>query len=487
MRGQGAVRAAVLVGLAGALYANSLGNAFVWDDRLTAATSAGGVFGRTGGYFRPVVMLSFALDRGLWGSSPVGFHVTNVLCHAAVAWLLAALAIALGGGAGVALAAAVVFVAHPVQTEAVTYISGRTDLLCALFLLVSLLLWRRARHPADRFAVGSAAALIVALLAKETAVAAPLALLVPGAHPDERPPRPVLPFVATGAWLAAWTASGGPGLHLRDLVGRLPAIAVAALGYLRILVWPADLHLERFTSVPGWSVATALSAWLTLGVLAAALLWLARRLPGGLFLLALAALTYAPGSGVVPVYPAIAERALFTPEHFLYLPLLGLAPLAVSGLAAVWPVRAGRAAPAVLAVVVLAWGGVVVARNRDWRDEETLFRHTVAHDPPAGRVWFNLGNLELAAGRLDEAARLYEAALARDPHDGDAHLNLGIVRQRQGHRAEAEEQYRQAIASAPHLAEAYRALAALLAAQGEAAEAAALWQQGQRGGRQTAP
>jgi tetratricopeptide (TPR) repeat protein len=185
-------------------------------------------------------------------------------------------------------------------------------------------------------------------------------------------------------------------------------------------------------------------------------------------LLALAALAYLPVSGIVPVYPAIAARALFTAEHFLYLPLLGLAPLA-AGAAAAW--TSPLVARAVLAGALAGWGVLVVQRNRDWRDEATLFRHTLAYDPPAARVWFNAGNVALGANRLDEAEHLYRAALAREPGDAAAHLNLGITLQRRGDRVGAEESYRRAIAADARLREAYRALAALLAARGETAEA----------------
>ena len=67
-------------------------------------------------------------------------------------------------------------------------------------------------------------------------------------------------------------------------------------------------------------------------------------------------------------------------------------------------------APAVTAAV-LAWGAVVVDRNRDWRDEETLFRHTISYGPPVTRVFFNLGNLLLQTNRLDEAAQLFSEAM----------------------------------------------------------------------------
>jgi hypothetical protein len=470
-RADGWLRLAALVLLAGALYGNTFRNELVWDDRLTAAVPADAatiLFHRTGAFYRPLVMASFAVDRVVWRGSPVGFHLTNVTAHVAVAWLLGALVESLGLGAGVALGASLLFAAHPVQTEAVTYVSGRTDVLCALFVLLGLLAWRRARGAADAAAVASAAAFGAALLCKEAAMLVPLALLVPGAHPAERPPRPFLPIAVTLTWLAAWTAGAGPAVRAGGLASRLPAIAVATLGYLRLLVWPSGLHLERFTVVPGWSAGMALAAWAALIGTALGLVLIARRVPGGLLLLAVAALTYLPVCGVVPVYPAIADRALFTAEHFLYLPLLGLCPL----LATAWPQSGRRVAPVVIAAVLVAWGIVVVRRNADWRDEETIFRHTIAYNPPAARVWFDLGNLALAKGNLDEAARLYEAALAREPADADAHLNLGVARQRQGRYAEAEAQYRAAIAGNPRLGEAYRGLAALLAARGAGAEAA---------------
>ena len=203
--GRGAIRAGVLFALGVVLYGNTLGNDFVWDDRLGPAMvpqALPTLVGRSGAYYRPIVMLSLAAERALWGDAPAAFHATNVLCHLAVAWLLGGLVEALGAGPGVAFASAVLFAALPVQTEAVTYISGRTDVLCTLFLLAALLAWRRARHATDRFAVATAAGVLGALLCKEAAVLLPLALLVPGAHPADRPPRPALPFTVAALWLA---------------------------------------------------------------------------------------------------------------------------------------------------------------------------------------------------------------------------------------------------------------------------------------------
>jgi hypothetical protein len=464
VRREGAARLACLLTLAAAFYGNALGNDLVWDDRLSAAAPAS-LLGRTGPYYRPVVFASFALERTLWGGAPFGAHLTNVLCHVGVAWLVGALVRSCGLGAGAALASALVFAAHPIQTEAVTYVSGRTDLLCALFALSGFLLWRRAARATDRFAVASAGAFLLALLSKEAALALPLALLVPGAHPAPRPPRPVLPLALTGVWLVAASLTG-TGTHVSGVAVRLPAIAGAALTYLRLLVAPFDLHLERFVPVIGWSAMGAVAAWAGVAAALAGLAVLARRTPAGGFFLAIAILAYAPVAGVVPIYPAIAHRALFTPEHFLYLPLLGLVPLLVDAAATAWPPRTAHAAPILLAALLLGWGAIVVDRNRDWRDEATLFHHTLTYDPPSARVWFNTGNLALAAGDLTEAERLYSAALVREPHDAAAHLNLGITLQRQRRLEEAATHYRAALSANPNLPEARRALESLTRSSG---------------------
>jgi hypothetical protein len=444
--GAGWRRGAATLALAVVCYGNTLGNDLVWDDRLTAAAPPA-VLERAGDYYRPVVMLSLRADRALFGGAPAGHHATNLIAHAVVGWLVGTLAASLGATPGTALAASLLFVAHPAQTEAVSYVSGRTDVLAALFALGAVLAWRLARGPLDRWALGATALVVAALGCKESTALVPFVLLlVPGDAP-----RPWLPLGVAVLWVATWSA-GGPGLHVAGLGERLPAIAASVLTYVRLLAWPTDLHLERFVVVPGWSIGTTLALWGGVLVVLAALVAAARVVPGGWLFAAFAVATYLPAAGIVPVYPAIADRALFAAEHFLYMPLCGLVPLAV-GVGARWLPR--RLAPALVSILLLAWTPLVIARNRDWRDEETLFRHTLRFDPPAARVWYNLGNARLAAGDPVEAERLYREAARRAPRDGAVRLNLGVALQRQGRREEAEAQYGEALRLDPSLARAF--------------------------------
>ena len=173
--------AAVLV-----VYANAFGNAFVWDDQyLIVENPAIKSWGRfwtlwtadlfphvVSHYYRPLQALTYLVDYQLWTLAPFGYHLTSTLLHAGVALLFYRFVAALLGAPRAALIAALLFAVHPIHTEAVTYISGRSDPLSALFLLVALVGFvegDRSRFTVWR--VGSLAAFAAALLAREAAMA----------------------------------------------------------------------------------------------------------------------------------------------------------------------------------------------------------------------------------------------------------------------------------------------------------------------------
>jgi hypothetical protein len=153
---------AVLVAVTLLVYSGALQNGFVWDDdvlvvhnsEIRSLAGVPGLFARDtlpgrelGDYYRPLQTLSYAVDYQLWGLDPFGFHLTSVLIHAAAALLLYRLAARLLGAREPALAAALLWAVHPVHTEAVTYVSGRSDPLAAALMLASLLLFARGREP----------------------------------------------------------------------------------------------------------------------------------------------------------------------------------------------------------------------------------------------------------------------------------------------------------------------------------------------------
>ena len=180
-------------------YANALHNPFVYDDHDTIVTNASLVepsnirFLLAYSPFRPVVNVSYAVDRALWGGAPTGFHVTSVALHAATVVLLYLLTLRLIGDAErvssaarrapaaaafTAFTVAAIFAVHPLFTEAVGYISGRAEVLCAAWFVAAVLASRSAMLTGSlsRGALAAVCALL-AVLSKENAVALPVVLV----------------------------------------------------------------------------------------------------------------------------------------------------------------------------------------------------------------------------------------------------------------------------------------------------------------------
>jgi hypothetical protein len=477
----------LLIPLAVALaYAAAVPHPFVWDDPLTILENPavrearwGEIVSRpTGSYVRPVVFATFALDLEASGPSPAALRLTNLALHAAAACLLLAAAVALGTARPLALATALLFALHPVQTEAVTYVSGRTDLLAAVFSLGALILHARGHgwdgKPGRRAALGGALLLYaLALGSKESAVALPLALLCGDRVFAERTGRSrradlgsILPYLALLALYVLWRAGrDGGALAIGDFPGSTEgwaAVLAAAASYARLLLFPVNLHLERFVA------GAAPSALLGLVVIAAGAWALRRGSPAVRFWILWAAVAYLPTANLLRVYPGLPPGTVFAAEHFLYLPSTGL--LAALILAAAPRLRARPSVAGFLAVL-LCFAFLLQDRNRDWRDEETLYRHTLRFTPESARVRLNLGNLYLARGDLARAADTYREGLRHHPADPDLLTNAGLAALALGRLGEAEAALRQVVAIQPGEAQAWANLGALLATAGRTAEA----------------
>ena len=380
---------------------------------------------------RPLLKLSYALN---WSMSPrpLGFHAFNLGVHALNALLVWALAAqwlrALAPGVAqprlAAVFVALLFALHPATTEAVTYVSGRSVSLMALFYLGALWLHAQAwRHAAPL----SALAFALALCVRETAVTLPVAL-----------------------WLLAWFRGDRTGETLRGLRWHglvLLAAAIAALtwpGYDRFfqhslqtrgagaqLLGQLEAHAHLFwhslvglqtnidpdLRVPaGWSSEASLTA---LSMAAAVLLAVAsrRRWPWLGFGIAWYLLQLAPGNSLLP-------RLDLANDRHLYLALPGVALLLVVPLASM---RRPRLAGAALCGLALLMSHATFQRNFDYRDEVTLWTATVADSPGKARPWSNLGWARQLQGDRSGARQAYECALAIQPDHRRALINLSLL------------------------------------------------------------
>ena len=214
---------------------------------------------------------------------------------------------------------------------------------------------------------------------------------------------------------------------------RLLTTAEVVWRYVGLVVAPRGLHMER-TVAP---VATALDplAWLAVAALAAVgvVAWRLRRTVAPVTLgLAWFGVALLPVANVVPL-------ATFMAEHWLYVPLMGLALVAGCGVDRLARIVGDRAAFAVLAVAVVALGASTVHRNRDWRDGRTLYASLLPLAPESLRVRINLAESLQSAGETARARALYEEVVREHPTDpvaADAFNNLGNI-ERAAHDTEA--------------------------------------------------
>lgn len=492
----------VLAGMAA--YANGLGGEFLFDDRPNILHNEGIRRLPPGDpvpvtlWRRPVVRWSFALNYALGGLAPVGYRATNLAIHVLAALFLFGLVRrslpVRGAGRGgerrtvaVALAAALVWLVHPLQTESVTYVSQRLESLMGLFFLAGLYAlvrgasatrpwpWYGAAVAAGTLGMGTKEVMLMApvvwalydrLVLSESwrdvwrarrwvylGLLPPAAVLVAAAAPTVRSADYALGFGLS--WISPWAYFGAqPGVILH---------------YLRLAFWPDRLCLDYGWPLPR-TVLEVVGPALVVTALALASLLAVRRAPRLAFLGLAFFLLLAPTSSFMPLLEPAAE-------HRMYLPLACVVVAAVLGAERLldripFPSGVRRAAvAATLLVVVIALGWRTAVRNRDYREEIGMWEHVVACAPGNPRGHRNLGLLVGKRGEHERAVFHLRRAVEIEPRYAEARQNLADELRILGRIDDAMREYRAVLALAPDNAQVHNNLANLLQAQGRFADA----------------
>ena len=507
-RGRDAGAALLLGLLAWLAYANALDNPFVFDDgvaiernlriRTLRPSVALAPPRDTPVAGRPLVNLSFALDYAWGGLAPRGYRAVNLALHAACAWLLywllrgALRARSVPSPDGVALAAAALFVAHPLASECIDYVSQRSELLMAFFTLLVLAgVSREARgESAGQRRAGAALAIgacALGMATQESMVVAPiLALLFDAAYLSGSlrqawRSRRLLYAGLAACWLVllALHASVPRGLSVGFSTGVSPSTYLAhqmrmLSSYLARALWPHPLVLDYGWPLPiTWREVLPESALVALWVAVAAALWWRRPALG--FPLVAGLLALAPSSSFVPIATEVGAERRF------YLPLMGLVALTASGVGALCgrardPRAARRAALAATGLLLAALLTATRARNRDYASEERIWRSVLAARPAQPRALLSLAQALRAEGRASEAEALAQEALRVWPSYPLAEAQLAGLAEDRGDLETASLHLRRALALEPEDGEIRTNLGSVLARAGRADLAVAEWE-----------
>ena len=481
----------VLAGVAVLAFLNSLWNGFAMDDNFLIVTnrlvhSLGNLkamFTRPywpeeymDGMYRPVLVISFALNHLFSGLRPFAYHLVNILLHAANSALAYALAWQLFRQRGLALLAGAAFALHPIHTEAVANIVGRGEMLAATFAFIAWLLYLQREQgspPASGrrslLLAGSVGGFALGLLSKEHVIVLPgLLLLSDTLLATRRMPAFSLAalgralwtrcltaypayLVVAGAYLLVRTAVLGT-FKLQRILWVLNPIAysdaatrlltaVKVLGrYLWLLAAPVTLSADySYNEVP---VATSLldpDVLLPLPAVGIIAWILRRRAPAVPFGLAVFLVAILPVSNLLfPIGSIMAERQLYLPSFGFCISLAGLVALAVERLAAHGTPRWLQSVPVGLFALILAfYAGKTVYRNPAWASDLAIWRETTMTSPNSAKAHYSLARSLVQTGDLEGAKEAMATAIRIYPQWGEAQRWLGVILSAQGRWDEA--------------------------------------------------
>lgn len=366
--------------------------------------------------------------------NPWVFHSANLAFHMLSALVVFGIIRRLYCDRAAACVGALVFALHPVQVEPVAWAAGLKDVLCGMLTLLAV--WQYlifAQEPALRWRYALATiAFVLAMLAKPTALVAPLIVFAMDRWLLGRPIRKIMPVLLP--WAALSLVCAIVGRIAQPAIGVAPAplwarplIACDALAfYLYKLLWPAELAIDY-----GHRPAAVMGRWwfyltwiIPLGL--AAVLTAKRRRYAELFV---ATVVFA--AGVMPVLGFVTflfQQFSTTADHYLYISMLGPA------LAAAWAVkRFNRTIALGLAsVVLILFGARSFDQGRYWYDDVELFSHTLRINPRSFMAMNNLGRTYQLRGDPDRAEPLLKKAIELWNDYPEPHLNLAELYQTRG-------------------------------------------------------
>ena len=416
-------------------------------------------------YFRPIFSSLFTINYALFATSPFGWHLTNILIHASVTFLVFVVFKKLSSRRTLASLTAALFAVHPVHAESVAWVSGVTDPLMAVFLLVAFYFYLQFYETRRWHSLGGVLVFyFLALLSKETAIAFPLVIAYCELfHFKEQGSfrQRLIHLSKLAGFLAVPTGiyflmrlqalenlvlGGQPRYPLPQALMTIP---LAVVKYLGILCIPVGYSYQHYTDfVPNIASLSFLIPIVVLAMIGAVIALLKSRL-----------LNFASMWFILTLVPSLAvirnfEPAYLLQERYLYVASIGFCLALALGIewigAREWFGTRQRILTGALAIIVLVvWSLALVRQNRTWDTSLSVHKNTAAVAPESPMAHVLLSRTYYDSGRPREAEAEANTALELDPQCTSAYMNLSHFANQSGKVAKACEFLENAIATIP--------------------------------------
>ncbi len=466
-----AVLVALLCVLVCAAYANTIPAEFVWDDQtivvrneaITSFKHIPYIFKNEfaektkyhGNTYRPLQELSYMIDYYFWKLNPKGFHLTNVLLQISCTVMLFFLVFIISRSTAVAFISAAILGIHPINTEAVAYVSGRNDPIYLIFLAASFILYIKSGDIGTLKRVGLYGASVLcyalSLLAREIAVVMPLVLvsyeklLEAGGRVRW---RKVLPYIAvlTGYGILRLTFIKTETAILRpqsDYGILIVANVKIVAEYLRLIVFPFWLHMTRVMPRKVAFDETALVAFIVIAMLVFLIFRVRKRRPDIFFWSLWFFIFLIPNLNIIQLNALLAEHWIYGASLGAYavLALYLQEMVAKDGLAR-------KLAYAAFVIIVVYLSSLTIIRNLDWKDEPSIYLNTLKYTN-SGKVYSNLGVYYDKNKMYDKAIGVYKRALEISPNTGLYHNNIALVYAKSDNFTQAVYHWKKSLALDP--------------------------------------
>jgi len=471
------------------IYWNSLQGDFVWDDKDLILNNTGYLndwknlfsvftkpfFGKAAIY-RPLLIVSFIFDYQLWDSHPFGFHYTNVLLHTVNAFMVYLLTFFLFKSRYLSLFSSLIFVSHPVQTEAVAWISGRNDVIVTFFSLLTIILYIRWYNLEGLkrilIFIGFLISYGCVLLTKESGIVVlPLIILTDyffkgnlGHWGNRRRAYLSMILISVLYIYVRMIILGKLGMPVslmgERFIDRFLRVFVTYAYYFKTLLFPIHQTANPLIS-PYFSLRDpkAVSVLLIILSLAAITLVCLRWFREVSFFILWVFTTLIPVSGIFSLdIPALEHRLYLGSVSFsMVIPLL-LRRLSNIRIKRVFIKNEKAVIFPLLVMLILIYSLKTVVRNTIWKDERHFWLETIKDSPSSVIAHNNLGLVYFEKGQYRHAIRQFKKALSLNPYAANVHANMGILYATQGLYQEAINAYRRALILKPNRVKIYNNL-----------------------------